>query len=82
MNPAPTPPRPPRPGFMWVWEPTTGRQYEMQCGPVVTMHVMPKADACDHDFKGWQADADGLGGQQVCAKCGMGAMAYTLGDGT
>jgi hypothetical protein len=39
---------------------------------------MPKADACDHDFRGWREFADGRGGEQVCSKCGMGAMAHTL----
>lgn len=42
------------------------------------IHIQPKVDACDHDFKGWREFADGNGGEQVCTKCGMGAMAHTL----
>lgn len=38
------------------------------CGP-------PK---CDHDFQGWREFEDGLGCEQVCTKCGIGAMAWTL----
>ena len=37
---------------------------------------------CEHDFFGpdssERAFADGLGSERVCAKCGIGAMAYTL----
>lgn len=33
---------------------------------------------CDHDFKGWREFRDGNGGEQVCTKCGMGAMAHSL----
>lgn len=35
-------------------------------------------DTCDHDFKGFRAFPDGNGGESVCTKCGMGAMAHTL----
>ena len=41
------------------------------------IHITPK-DTCDHDFKGWREFDDGNGGEQVCSKCGLGAMAYTL----
>lgn len=41
------------------------------------VHCAPK-DTCEHDFKGWREFDDGLGGETVCAKCGMGAMAWTL----
>lgn len=44
----------------------------------VFVHLTPKADACKHDFKGYRKFADGNGGEAVCAKCGMGAMEYTL----
>lgn len=48
-------------------------------------HFMPKADACDHDFQGWRDHTDDQGrvrgGEQVCTKCGMGAMAHTLALG-
>ena len=41
------------------------------------VHVSPK-DPCEHDFQGWREFDDGLGGERVCSKCGLGAMAYTL----
>lgn len=44
----------------------------------VFVHVTP---ACDHDFQGWRDFADGRGGEAVCAKCGMGAMAWSLRTG-
>ena len=44
-------------------------------------HASPKPDACDHDFQGWHEFEDGNGGEQVCTKCGMGAMAYSLRTG-
>lgn len=42
------------------------------------IHAKPKADACKHDFQGWREFEDGNGGEQVCSKCGIGAMAHTL----
>lgn len=42
------------------------------------LHSKPKAPDCDHDFQGWREFDDGRGGEQVCVKCGIGAMAYTL----
>lgn len=45
------------------------------------LHQMPKRKACDHDFQGWRNFEDGTGGEQVCAKCGLGAMAHTLATG-
>ena len=53
-------------------------------GPLtdVFIHISPKSNTCDHDFKGWRAFADGNGGEQVCTKCGMGAMAHSLKMGT
>lgn len=44
----------------------------------IFIHVTPKADACEHDFQGWREFEDGRGGERVCTKCGMGAMAHTL----
>ena len=35
-------------------------------------------DNCKHDWTGQRAFADGNGFEQVCAKCGMGAMQWTL----
>ncbi len=36
------------------------------------------ATSCDHDFQGWREFDDGCGGETVCTKCGLGAMAWTL----
>jgi hypothetical protein len=36
------------------------------------------APPCEHDFKGWREFEDGRGGEQVCTKCGMGAMEHSL----
>jgi len=46
--------------------------------PELLLHIMPKPDTCEHDFKGWREFSDGNGGEQVCTKCGMGAMEHTL----
>lgn len=52
------------------------------CGEAgIFLHVTPKADACDHDFTGWRDFEDGNGGEQVCSKCGTGAMSYSLRTG-
>lgn len=48
---------------------------------VVFLHIAPKADACDHDFKGWVEIDGGRGGTTICAKCGMDAMSHTLRTG-
>ena len=39
---------------------------------------MKSQPPCEYDFKGWREFEDGNGGETVCTKCGMGAMAYTL----
>lgn len=44
----------------------------------IFIHTTPKPDVCQHDFQGWREFSDGRGGEQVCTKCGMGAMAHTL----
>ena len=44
-------------------------------------HVAPSPDACAHQWGGWRNFEDGRGGEQVCRKCGIGAMAYTLRTG-
>lgn len=44
----------------------------------IFVHATPKPDLCKHDFQGWRDFEDGNGGEQVCTKCGMGAMAHTL----
>lgn len=33
---------------------------------------------CEHEFRGWRAFADGMGGESFCHKCSLGAMAHTL----
>jgi hypothetical protein len=33
---------------------------------------------CEHEFAGWRDFEDGCGGEQVCSKCGAGAMAHSL----
>jgi hypothetical protein len=44
----------------------------------LTFHMMPRTDTCQHDFRGWRMFDDGRGGERVCTKCGLGAMAHTL----
>jgi len=44
----------------------------------IFVHASPKPSACKHDFQGWRQFDDGNGGEQVCTKCGIGAMAHTL----
>lgn len=36
---------------------------------------------CQHEFGGWRIFEDGRGGEQVCSRCGMGAMSHTLHTG-
>ena len=49
------------------------------CGATaVFVHVTPK---CDHEFAGWREFDDGRGGEQICSKCGAGAMSVSLRDG-
>lgn len=33
---------------------------------------------CEHDFQGWREFDDGLGGETVCSKCGIGAMEWSI----
>lgn len=49
-------------------------------GAVYLAFVLAFARAwrCDHDFQGWREFEDGCGGEQVCTKCGMGAMQFIL----
>ena len=44
----------------------------------IFIHITPK---CEHDFKGWRDFDDGRGGEQVCSKCGTGAMSDSLRNG-
>lgn len=50
----------------------------LEDGTQFFIHITPK---CEHDFKGWRTFDDGRGGEQVCTKCGMGAMAHSLREG-
>lgn len=54
-----------------IWEPTSP----------TTLVVCGVGPAHEHDFKGWREFEDGLGGETVCIKCGMGAMAWSLRTG-
>ena len=47
-------------------------------GAALLVHIEPRADGCDHDFRGFRAFEDGSGGESVCTKCGMGAMTHSL----
>lgn len=49
--------------------------------PSLFLHVTPRPEACSHDFTGWRNFEDGSGGEQICSKCGMGAMSYSLHTG-
>jgi hypothetical protein len=51
------------------------------CPGRVTFRMMPRADACEHDFQGWRMFEDDRGGERVCTKCGVGAMSHTLSLG-
>lgn len=33
---------------------------------------------CEHDFQGWREFEDGRGGEQVCRRCGLGAMGHAM----
>ena len=44
----------------------------------VFIHFTKAPPPCDHDFQGYREFEDGRGGEQVCTKCGLGAMAHTL----
>lgn len=51
----------------------------------VFFHATPDPDACKHDFQGWRDTHDdegrACGGEQVCTKCGIGAMTYSVRTG-
>lgn len=48
----------------------------------IFVHVTPDIEKChdggQHTFTGWRDFPDGNGGEQVCSKCGVGAMAWSL----
>lgn len=47
----------------------------------ITLCLCGTNNNCDHDFKGWREFDDGRGGETVCTKCGVGAMAWSLRTG-
>ena len=36
---------------------------------------------CQHEFDGWREFEGGRGGEQVCSRCGMGAMSHSMRTG-
>ena len=54
----------------------------MQVPEGMFVHITPKPDACEHDFKGGHdlTDDEGrvCGFTTVCTKCGLDAMTYSL----
>lgn len=49
--------------------------------PTTFFHATPNLDLCKHNFQGWREIDGGRGGEQVCTKCGIGAMEYSLRTG-
>jgi len=47
-----------------------------RCACTCGTSAVPKR--CDHAFGGWREHKDGQGGEQVCERCGVGAMWHTL----
>jgi len=50
-------------------------------GRLAAARARPTPPPCDHAFSGWREHPDGLGGEQFCQKCGLGAMDHTLSLG-
>jgi hypothetical protein len=49
----------------------------------IFIHKTPK-DTCDHDFQGcypYNGENGSHGGEAICTKCGLGAIAYSLRTG-
>lgn len=54
----------------------------LSCGAVWGPPKRPALTAdCAHEFRGWRTFADGRGGEQVCVRCGIGAMALENSHG-
>ena len=51
-------------------------KYYPQDHPQIFFHCAPKTNACDHDWGAWRDFP--TGGEQVCTKCGMGAVYHSL----
>lgn len=45
---------------------------------VISNKEVPIAKECQHNFQSWRKYDDGSGAERVCAKCGLGAMAYRM----
>ncbi len=51
-------------------------KYDQSTPPKVFFHCLSKANICDHDWGDWRDFP--TGGEQVCTKCGMGAVRHSL----
>ena len=51
----------------------------------ITTPFIHTEEKCEHDFRGWRdiKDEQGriAGGERVCSKCGLGAMAHSMREG-
>ena len=45
------------------------------------VHVALSSHCREHDWGGWRNFEDGLGGEQFCQRCGMGAMSHGMRTG-
>ena len=61
------------------YEPITAK--ELNARIRVLADEQTRVERCQHEFAGWREFADGNGGEQVCKKCGVGAMKASLRDG-
>ena len=59
---------------------TTSDTDKKQSEPEVTLITFgcSSHSQCEHEWGGWREFEDGRGGEQLCKKCGMGAMAHSL----
>jgi hypothetical protein len=64
---------------------TIPRCEKSDCPGRLTFHAIFSGEFCAHDFQGWRDHKDDqgriVGGEQVCTKCGMGAMHYSIMTG-
>ena len=51
---------------------------ETEDDPQITICMCGGRSKCEHEWGGWREIDDGRGGEQVCKKCGLGAMAHSL----
>jgi hypothetical protein len=57
------------------WEPDTIRS---TFDPSACYCACADGGPCEHDWRGWREFDDGRGGEQVCSRCGLGAMSHSL----